>query len=269
MFIDTHCHLNMMIKKTFDTPMTPDEFNQATVIVDQAYQQGVERIINVGTSVVESINCTELAARNKNVYAAIGIHPNDCTKNWRKDIDELKLLLKKDHLKKIVAIGECGMDFHYPDYDIQRQRDAFTIQIDLALEHNLALIVHTRDAGDETLRALDNYRKEQVRGVIHCFSETAAFADTAIGLGFVLGIGAPIGYPKNNTLREIFKKIDLKNIILETDAPFLPPQALRGKQNSPIYIPRIAAELANVRDQALEEIEHATTANALRAFFNE
>lgn len=267
MFIDTHCHLNMMIKKTFDTPMTPDEFAQAAVIVDQAYRQGVERIINVGTSAIESINCVELAARNNNVYAAIGIHPNDCTSGWRKDIDELKILLKQRHAQKIVAIGECGMDFHYPDYDIQRQRDAFAAQIELALENNLAIIVHTRDAGDETLRALDNYRKEKLRGVIHCFSETADFAKTAIELGFVLGIGAPIGYPKNNTLREIFKKVDLNHIILETDAPFLPPQALRGKQNSPAYIPRIATELADVRGQALEEIEQATTANAFRIFF--
>ena len=158
------------------------------------------------------------------------------------------------------------MDMHYPDYNLARQRDAFKAQIELALEHNLALIVHSRDAYDETLRILEEY-KNNIRGaVMHCFSYDRAYADTVIAWNFVLGIGGTVTYPKNNELRTIVQNIDLQHIVLETDAPFLPPQSMRGKQNHPKYIRDIAEYIAQLRGESFDVIANQTTQNALALF---
>lgn len=258
MLIDTHCHLNMMVKRTFDTPLSLDEIHNAQPIIHEALQHQVTTIINVGTSLVESLNCVELAKKYTSVFAAIGIHPNDCSMHWRNDLDELaKLLLNKEN--KIVAIGECGLDKHYPDYNLQRQKDAFKAQIELALEHNLALIVHTRQAGQETLQALQEFKGQLTRGIIHCFSEDLDFAHAALDMGLVIGIGGTLTYPKNNLLRTIAQTLPLTSIVLETDAPFLPPQNLRGKQNHPLHIATIAHYLATLRNISIEEVSTITT----------
>lgn len=264
--IDTHCHINMMVKKTFDSPLTQENLNEARAIVQQADEHNVKVIINVGTSLVESRNCVVLAQENSAVFAAIGIHPNDLTSTWSADLKELATLLINKQGNKIVAIGECGLDRHYPDYNIQRQKDAFKAQIELALEHNLGLIVHTRDAYDETLRSLEEFKGQITRGVIHCFSEDQAFADTVIAWNFAIGLGGTLTYPKNNALRDIAKTVPLDSIILETDAPFLPVQNMRGKQNHPLYIEVIAQYLAELRAESVEEVASATSATALRIF---
>ena len=264
MLIDTHCHINMMLKKTFDVLLSPDELAQARAIVAAATDAGVTRIINVGTSVAESINCVKLATQYQEIWAAVGLHPNDCTADWMTDFKAIKELIKEEN--KLVAIGECGMDKHYPGYNLQRQKDAFKAQIELSLEHDLALIVHSRDAYDETLYVLDEFAGQITRGVIHCFSEDQAFADHALAQNFLIGIGGPLTYPKNNTLRDIFKTIPLEKIVLETDAPFLAPQAIRGKQNSPAQIRTIAQFLADLRGVELETVAQQTTANAVKLF---
>ncbi len=264
MLIDTHCHIHNMIKKEFDIPLTQQEINSSTTIVEQAAQADVKIILNVGTSLVESKNAIAIAQKNKHVYAAIGIHPNDCTDNWANDVKGLsKLLTIKEN--KIVAIGECGLDFHYPNYIVQRQKDAFKAQIELALEHSLPLVVHTRQAPQETLRVLEEY-VGQARGTIHCFSENKEFAEQVIDWGYVIGIGGIITYPKNNSLREIVASVPLTSIVLETDAPFLPPQFMRGKQNHPRFIFDIAQYIAQLRNESYETIAQQTSDNALRMF---
>ncbi len=267
MFIDTHCHINILTKKKFDIPMSKQNFIDAEKVVSEAKSNNITHIINVGTSLVESLNCIELAKQFSSCYSAIGIHPNDATSSWKNDLQELKkqLLYKKEY--KIVAIGECGMDFHYPDYNVQRQKDAFRAQIELALENNLALIIHTRDAQDETLKILDEYKNESnLRGTIHCFSEDQSFADHAIELNFVLGIGGTSTYPRNNSLRDVIKNIGLDHIILETDAPFLPPQTMRGKKNHPKNITIIAQYLAELLDCSIEQVSKKTNENVSRIF---
>ena len=120
MLIDTHCHLHNMIKKEFDIPLDQQEVDSSTTIVEQAARKDVKIILNIGTSLVESKNAITIAQKNKHVFAAIGIHPNDCTDQWSRDVQELKKLIKIKE-NKIVAIGECGLDFHYPNYIVQRQ----------------------------------------------------------------------------------------------------------------------------------------------------
>lgn len=266
MLIDTHCHINMMVKKGFDEPLSKDELNDAQSIIHDAQQLDVTTIINVGTSLVESHNCIALAKRYDAVHAVIGIHPNDLTVHWFDDFKILQSLMKEKELNKIVGIGETGLDRHYPDYNLQRQKDAFKAHIELALEHNVGLVVHTRDAGEETLRCLEEYKGHITRGIIHCFSEDQTFADTVIEWNFALGIGGTITYPKNSALRDIVVNTSLEHIVLETDAPFLPPQIIRGKQNAPLYIRSIAEYIAKLKETSFDEVAQATTQNAQRIF---
>lgn len=266
MFIDTHCHINMMVKKQFDVPLSDNYYAIALGIIEASKKAGVSTIVNVGTSVVESDNCITLAKDFECVYAAIGTHPNDATENWKQDVAHYKKLAQYKFDNKIVAIGETGLDYHYSDYIKQRQYDLFKAQIELALEYDLALIVHTRDAQDETLTILEEYKHDGIRGVIHCFSEDLAFALKAQELGFVIGIGGTITYPKNELLREVCRTIPLTSIILETDAPFLPPQPLRGTQNSPINIPMIANYLADLKEISVQQVSTVTNQTAQTLF---
>jgi TatD DNase family protein len=267
MLIDTHCHINIMVKRAFDTYLTDEDYQRAKIIVAQAEQKNISTMINVGTSLVESANSVGLACRFKSVYAAIGIHPNDTTERWKSDLMALShLATEADNQEKIVAIGECGLDMHYPESDLLMQTDAFKAQVEFALERNLPVIVHTRDASTETLRVLEQFKDPKLRGVIHCFSDDLAFAREAIKMGFVLGIGGPITYPKNDNLRTVVTSLGLDSLILETDAPFLPIQAMRGKENSPIYITDIAEFIAELLQVSPETVAEKTTSNAQKLF---
>lgn len=266
MLIDTHAHINMMVKKDFDTLMSNQEIIDAQLIVTEAQKSGVNKIINVGTSLIESKNCIALAQQYDGIFAVVGIHPNDLTADWKNDLIEIKKLVQNKNENKIVGIGECGMDFHYPDYNISRQKDAFKAQIEMALEHNLALVVHTRSAADETLRSIEEYAGQITHGIIHCFSEQADFAQQVIEWGFAIGIGGIITYPKNNYLRDIVKQVPLESIVLETDSPFLPIQQMRGQQQSPQYIKQIAEYIAQLRNEPFEMISRQTTLRAENIF---
>lgn len=266
MLVDTHCHINTMVKKTFDIPLQENDFAPAQEIIMQASAHDVSKIINVATSLVESLNCVALAKQFENVWATVGIHPNDCKENWRHEMDEIKKLVHNKQENKIVGIGECGIDKHYKGYNLDIQFDAFRMQIELALENDLAIVIHSRDAADETLKILDEYKDDIKRGVIHCFSYDQSFADAALEMNFVLGIGGTITYPRNEILRDVVKNVGLQNIVLETDAPFLPPQIIRGKKNHPLHIKTIAHYVAQLLDEPYETVAQITTKNAFQTF---
>jgi len=255
----------MMVKNSFDTPIAKSDLPKAQIIIEQAHEQGVSLIINVGTRSIENGNCVLLAQTFDSVFATVGIHPND-SDTWQEDFTLLKKWVQQKEQNKIVGIGECGIDMHYPDYNLSRQQDAFRAQIELALEHDLALVVHSRDAYDETLRMLEEYKNNLSHAVMHCFSYDQAFATTVTDWNFMLGIGGPITYPKNNELRNVVINTNLKNIVLETDAPFLPPQSMRGKQNHPQYIRDIAEYIAQLQGESFDVIAQQTTQNALNLF---
>lgn len=266
MLTDTHCHLNILTKEKFDIPLSENNFLSIPEILAQAAQKQVTKIINVGTSLVESINCIQIAKRFANNWATIGIHPNDLTDSWQNDLKELKKYLVQKKENKIIGIGECGLDFYYEGYNFNRQRDGFRAQIELALEYNLPLSVHTRVAPQETLKILDEYAKNNIKGVIHCFSENLDFAQTAISWGFVLGIGGIITYPKNIYLRDIVNNISLNNFVLETDSPYLPIQKRRGQKNYPEYIYDIALYISELKKCSITELALATSQNVDKIF---
>lgn len=271
MLIDTHCHMNIMVRK-FDTkepfqPFTNFELQQLENIITEAKKEQVTTIINIGTNYIESIAQIQIAQIFENCWATIGLHPNDADENWEKTIEQFKILLEKKSEQKIIGIGECGIDKHYPNFNLPQQQDVFHAQIQLALKHNLALVIHSRDADQDTYDVLAQYRGEpNLRGTIHCFSSDETYAQKYIDLGFVLGFGGTVTYPKNATLRNVAQMVPLEKIILETDAPFLPPQPLRGKPNHPAYINMIAEYIADLRGDSFETVMQ-TTAQTTRKLF--
>ncbi len=266
MLIDTHCHINMMIKITESIEFNQEECQKAQEILEKARTAGVTSVICIGTDVKSSYQSVDLASTFSPVFATVGIHPNDATAFWQDDIKELKRMLEKDRNGLIVGVGECGIDKHYPGYDINMQKSAFKAQIELALEYNKAIVVHTRDAYEETLECLEAFKGEPLLGTIHCFSEDLAFATRAKALGFVLGIGGPVTYPKNTLLRSVVEAVGIEHIVLETDAPFLPPQVIRGKTNSPDQIYTIAQYISELLKISFDEVSSKTSQNAQRIF---
>lgn len=255
-----------MVKNNFDTPLQLSDLPKIKEIITQAQNNKVATIINIGSNHVDNQDSLMLAKTFDSIFITVGLHPNDGIKNWERDLKEIKQWLKQKDDYKIVGIGECGIDMHYPDYNLNRQRDAFKAQIEVALEHNLALVVHSRDAYDETLHILKEYKNDLSHVVMHCFSYDRTFAKTVIDWNFYLGIGGTITYPKNDELRAVVISADIKNIVLETDAPFLPPQTIRGKQNHPKEIATIAQFIADLRGESFENIAQQTTKNALQLF---
>ena len=267
MLIDTHCHINILIKNKFDLPIAAAQLPLAEQIEQEAQSFDVTKIINVGTSVIESENCIMLARHLKNSYAVVGIHPNDCKENWLKEFKKIKAWAKEKKEHKIIGIGECGLDYHYPNHNKQRQKDVFKAHIELSLESDLPLVIHTRDAGDDALELLEPFKNENIRGVFHCFTQNSSFANYAVNqLQFSLGIGGTVTYPKNDSLRAIVKEFGLNNIVLETDAPYMPPQIIRGKKNHPKHIRTIAEYLAVFLDLSFQTVAEKTTANAINLF---
>ncbi len=265
MLIDTHCHIPMIIDDNINKPFTQYDYEKAEQIIADASHADVKILVTIGsTSHHESINCSLLSNHFDLVFASVGLFPHDCTATWTDDLNELVPLIKNNN--KIVAIGECGLDYHYPDYIAERQKDSFKAQIELALEHDRAIIIHTRDAADDTLKIIDEYKNERPRGVFHCFSEDLNFAQYVISLGFYIGIPGTITYPKNDRLREIVRAVGLDHIVLETDSPYLPPQHMRGKKNYPSEVATIARYIAELLAIDLAEVSRRTTANATKLF---
>ena len=255
----------MMVKKDFNKPLNKEELNLASKIVKEAEGVGVNNIINVGTSLIETQNSIAIAKQNKNVFVAAAIHPCDLSDDWKKDFEQIKKIVSNKEQNKVVAIGESGLDFYHKPFNKQRQIDAFKMHIELALKNDLPIIVHVRDSVDESLRVLEEY-KGQLKCVNHAFFAGKDVADILIDWGFYLGISAPITYPKNNELRNLVKQLPLENILLETDAPFLPPQQFRGKQNNPKYIPLIAKFVAELRGEETEEFAAKISLNVDNLF---
>lgn len=263
MLIDTHAHINLLVTD-FDTPTSIKHFSEISKILETAQKNTVTHIINVGTNLIESKNSIMLANNFSPIFAAIGIHPTDWHQNFKKDLAEFKTLLEKN--EKIVGIGECGLDLYHQNISLEKQIALFHAQIEIALLYKKPLIIHSRNAYEQTLKILEEYHKEPLKGVIHCFSYDHDFAYTVINWNFVLGIGGTITYPKNHELRTAIKKINLSSLVLETDTPFLPIQSMRGKKNHPQYILNIAQYIAELKEIELQNVATQTTQTAQKIF---
>lgn len=267
MFIDTHCHIALMIGKDNETFFSAHDMHAIAEILDIILKNGVEACITIGTTTASSQGALYIAKHFPRVYAAIGIHPNDIADNWRKDSIDLDELIEQNKASgKLIAIGECGLDYHYQPFDKEAQKELFCAHIELAIKHQLPLIIHSRDAIKDTIDVIDRYKNEDLRGVMHCFSENIEYAKEIVDRGFVLGIGGAVTYPKNEYLRDVVRTVGIDAIVLETDAPYLAPQLYRGKPNTPAYIPIIAQEVARILHLDVAVVGEVTTKTVERVF---
>lgn len=271
--IDTHCHLEMLVQpyqaSTTFQRLTPEQYQTLQNVVNQAEKKNVKKLITIGTTYDRSLQGIEISKRYDHIFSTIGIHPCDITTSWKNDLKKLAQHARNKNIDKIIGIGETGLDFYHPGFDAHLQKEVFRAHIEIALEHDLTLIVHSRSAIDETLHILQEYKKNNspLRGIIHCFGESLAIAQDIQKIDFMMGISAIITYPKNQELRAIVKKFELNNMVLETDSPFLPPQTLRGQQNNPAHVHTIAEFIAQeVLNWSFEKVTEKTTANAEKIF---
>ena len=244
MFCDTHCHV---LK----------EYYQGEIgnILSLAKNNGVDRIINVGYNTSSSKEVISLTKQFDNMYGVIGIHPENV-------LEEVDLTIFNNIDKKIVGIGEIGLDYHYGKENRDEQIILFKKQLDLASELNLPVVIHSRDATKDTVDILKDY---SLKGVIHCFSGSLEIAKEYIKMGFLLGIGGVVTF-KNSKLPLVVKEIPLESIVLETDSPYLTPTPYRGSVNSSKYIPIIAEKIAEIKEISTSEVASVTTNNALKLF---
>jgi len=249
-WIDSHAHLD---DRTFDN-------DRAAVIA--RCSEAEMGVLTIGSSLRSSHEAVRLATRYRNVWAAVGVHPHNA-----KSVDESTLIeLKELALNElVVAIGEIGLDYYRDLSPRDRQRQAFEQQLTLAAELNLPICLHNRESTDDLLAILKN-AGEQYRGVVHSFLGDGMLAEEFLAMGFHLGIGGPLTFPKNAVLREAVKHVPLDRILLETDCPYLTPIPYRGRRNEPVYVEYVADEIAKLKDIAPQEIANQTTENAICLF---
>lgn len=261
LFCDTHCHLDLDRYET----------DREEVIV-RACQSQVSVMINAGVDMPSSRFSVDLARRFPGViYAAIGFHPNDCADLKTSDLRDLRELARQPG---VVAIGEIGLDYYHNYTPRDKQRSTLEQQLTLAAELDLPVIIHDREATGDLLPILKSWasglnkalRIKTLPGVLHAFADSVEVAEEMAACGFMFGVGGPVTYPNAAARRELIARLPLDRILLETDAPFLTPQAHRGQRNEPAYIPLIAEQVAVCLSLPLEAVADATTANARRLF---
>ena len=246
--IDTHAHLDMLKNK--------DDLIQSV--------NKLEYIITIGCDIEEIYKAVDIANKYNNVYASIGFHPYDVKDLDIKEINKLKSLAQEN--KKVVALGEMGLDYYRDITPKKKQWKFFEKQIELAQELDLPMVVHSRSANEDTVRILKSYAPYKKSGVLHCFGGTLKMMEKCLELGFYISFAGNITYPKANELREVLKNVPLDKLLLETDSPFLSPQKKRGKPNNPTYIFYTLEYVANFLNIDKYNLEKLTSENAKRLF---
>lgn len=253
-FIDTHTHLNF---KEFS--------NDYTQVIERAFDNDVKGIINVGSNFKTSKKAIEIAQKYafrhaKGVYAAVGLHPI----HTNEEFDEEKFL-KLAQNKKVVAIGETGLDYYYDKSNADLQKEVFEKHLKIAAQISKPVILHSRDAADDILTVLMS-QNSLPKGVMHCFQEDWHFAKIILDMGFYISFTGLITFTKNYQTFEVIKEMPLDRILIETDCPYLTPEPYRGKRNEPAYVIEVAQKIAEIKKIPLEKVAEQTTKNAIELF---
>lgn len=248
MFIDTHCHISK------------EYFDDIPNLIDKIVKSGVNKVIVNGCDMKSNLEVLELVEKYDIVYGALGFHPTELD-----DFSDEQLIWLEKNInnKKIVAIGEIGLDYHYDNTDKVKQKEVFEKQLQIASKYHKPVIVHSRDTINDTYNIISKYN---VIGSLHCFSSSKEMAERFIKLGFYIGIGGVCTYKNAKEIKEVIKAIDLEYIILETDTPYLSPEPVRKEKNTPCNIPIIASYIASLKDVDLSIVSKVTSANAGRLF---
>jgi TatD DNase family protein len=249
-WIDNHCHL--------------DGADDPAALVADANAAGVQQLVTVGTDAARSAACLELAAHLDGVWATAGVHPHDAKHGIAELVDLVDAALD-DGASPLVAIGECGLDHHYDHSPRDVQRQVFGQQIELAHRTGLPLVIHTREAWDETFEVLEEHGVPE-RTVFHCFTGGPAEAERCLELGTLLSISGIVTFPSATELREAVAGAPLDRLMVETDSPYLAPVPHRGKRNRPALVARVGEQVAALLGRPVEEVAAATTATARRFY---
>ncbi|MDH5739370.1 MAG: TatD family hydrolase [Nitrospira sp.] len=254
MLFDTHTHLH-------DARYNDDR----EAMIARARESGVEAFLTIGCDLATSQAAVSLADHYPFVYASVGVHPHEVKHIQDTWYDEFRRLARN---QKVVAYGEIGLDYHYNHSSPKEQRDRFREQVQLARELTLPVIIHTREAQEDTVTILREERASEIGGVFHCFSGDARLAKEALELGFYLSFSGILTFHNATALREIAKQTPLDRVLIETDCPYLTPVPHRGKRNEPAYVFQVAQQLASIHGPALslEQISRQTSDNAKRLF---
>lgn len=243
----------------------PDFEADRSNVIQRATDAGVSHLITIGTDIEDSKRAITLAVGYEFIYAAVGIHPHDVKDIT--DIDNISDTIKKlASNKKVVAIGETGLDYHYMHSPAEIQQEHFRLEITLAKSLGLPVIVHSREAKEDTLRILKEEKVEVTGGVLHCFSGDMDMAEKAMNMGLYISFSGVITFRNATKMPDIVKAIPLNRILIETDAPFLTPVPHRGKRNEPAYVKYMAEKIADIKGISLEELGKTITDNAARLF---
>ncbi|HKL76030.1 MAG TPA: TatD family hydrolase [Halanaerobiales bacterium] len=250
--VDTHAHL--------DFPRFDKDRKE---VIKRAIDGGVKIIVNIGSSMTSSRNSVELSRRYNEIYSVVGIHPHNADSFNLNISKKLKSLSEN---KKVVAIGEIGLDFHYDNSPREKQKQAFRAQLRLAKSLDLPVVIHTRDADEETLEILKEENADKIGGIMHCFASDKKMAREILDLGFYIAFGGLITFKNLNNLREVVKEVPINKILVETDAPYLTPDPYRGKRNEPLYVKYVAEKISEIKGLSKEEIAKKTTQNAKKVY---
>ena len=244
-----------------------EKFNEdRNEVIEALFNEGIWKIINAGANIESSLKSIELAKKYDSFYASVGVHPHDVKDMHQKDIETLLVMAT---YKKVVAIGEIGLDYYYENSPKEIQKLWFREQISIAKEIQLPIIVHSRDASKDTYDIIKDTKAYEVGGVVHCFSGSKETAKKYVDLGMYIGIGGVITFPKANKLKEVVEAIPIENILVETDCPYLSPMPNRGKRNDSRNIKYILEAVGNIKGIAYEEVERITFENGEKLFFQE
>ena len=244
--VDTHCHLSLT--------------DDIDTIIMEAEDNNVLKLIISGCDKKSIRDGLEIIYRYPSVYMTVGFHPDEVDNLTDKDIEDLDKLIKTN--KKIVGIGEIGLDYYHNDMNIERQKEFFIKQLELAEKNDLPVVIHSRESIQDVY---DILKEHKCRGVIHCFSGSIEMAKLFTQLGFYLGIGGVLTF-KNSKLKEVVNELSLDNIVLETDSPYLAPEPYRGHTNYPKNIKIVAQALRKIKEISLEEVTNKTTDNVNKIY---
>lgn len=249
--IDTHCHL-------FDEEFDIDREDA----IKRAIDSGVEKMILVGFSHKTNQLAQEMAKKWNVFYPTAGLHPSEASLNYLNDFLEFKSFAEKN---KVYAVGECGLDYHWDITYKEEQKKLFRLQCEYAIKKDLPIVVHSRDAAQDTYDIIASY-KGKLKGVMHCYSGSKELALEYVKLGFYISLGGPVTFKNAKEPKEVAKAVPLDLLLIETDCPYLAPTPMRGKRNESSYVKYVRDEIASLRGITPKEVEEATTKNAIRLF---
>jgi TatD DNase family protein len=267
-FIDTHCHLTFVLRNSgsFATATEKgfEQFGDTAAVIQRSREAGITGWVTVGTDLQDSTKAVELAERFKNMFAAVAIHPHEARTADDKTLGELKQLAKN---KKVVAIGETGLDYHYDFSTPQQQRDCFERHLEIAAELNLPVIIHCREALDDTVKILESNSEGVRKVVFHCFSGSVEQAKVVLEKGWCISLTGVVTFRNAEKTREVAKFVPIERLMIETDSPYMSPEPMRKqKVNEPALLVHTARFIADLKGMELVKFAEQVTATTKQFF---